>query len=505
MRLGLYFSAVLSLTVFGVSAVPVNAAQQVHAIGKQNGRTAGASSSPVLKLTDAELGQHILDAAEVEAKSASPEVRAYVWMQVALQRGLDGQKNHEGRLLRDAYLATLEQPPQRDNTIFWIQQPILRQMMQDLGPQAVEEVFPKSEGPVRSVSVELLVSYYTNAGQFDQALAWLKLAPADGWFPFTPATDLMEKLPPSLRKDRAVIFEQVFDFCDGKKYQAYPLAIMITKFWRDLPRVKVVAAIDRILKEAAEADRGPIYLSAMVLPGNRSMYKEYRQEFLPILKELDPARAARLENEPDPPKDSFVSPPRGVPTGFHLPVPPELQTTPAKQVGTPVQPPSPVARSAQPSRKRRRVVNGCLVSEPWCRQNRMENALKATADHLRHGQTQLAKASIQRGFRLVAGELDYDTDPSDPNLAIKSAWPSAVNAEAFAVLATRVSPEYALKMIGGVRDSDIQLMARVVLARMWLGARPFFGTPSVLNSEGIGGECIQYYAYITRQLFSWAY
>ena len=505
MRLGLYFSAVLLITVFGVSAVPVNAAQQVHAIGTQNGRTADASSSPVLKLTDAERGQHILDAAEVEAKSASPEVRAYVWMQVALQRGLDGQKNAEGRLLQGAYLATLEQPPQRDNMIFWIQQPILRQMMQDLGPKAVEEIFPKTEGPVRSISVELLVTHYTAAGQFNQALAWLKLAPPDGYFPFAPATDLMEKLPPNLMKERAVIFEQVFDFCDGKKYQAYPLAIMITKFWRDLPRVKVVIAIDRILKEATEADRGPINLSAMVRPGNRSMYKEYREEFLPILKELDPARAARLANEPDPPKDSFVAPPRDVPTGFHLPVPPELQPIPAKQVETPAQLPSPVARSSPPSRKRRRVVNGCLVSEPWCRQNRMENALKATADHLRHGQTELAKGSIQRGFRLVAGELEYDRDPSDPNLAIKSAWPSTVNAEAFAVLATKVSPDFALEMIKGVRDSDIQLMARVILARMWLGERPVFGTPNVLNSEGVGCECIQYYAYITRQLFSWAY
>lgn len=456
--------------------------------------------------TDADRGHQILDAAEVEAKSASPEVRAYVWTQVALQRGADGQKDQERRLLRDAYLATLEQPPQRDDTIFWIQQPILRQMMQDLGPQAVEEVFPKTEGPPRSVSVELLVTHYTEAGQFDQALAWLKQAPSNGWFPFTPATNLMEKLPPSRVKDRAIIFEQVFAFCDGKKYQAYPLAIMITRFWRDLPRAEVLDAIDRLLNEAAEADQNPVPQALIVRPANRSMYKGYREELLPILKELDPARAARLENEPELPKNPFVPPPRGIPTGSHLPVPPELQPIPEKQVGAPAQVPSSVAvSSSPPSRKRRRVVNGCLTSEPWCREKRMENALRATADRLKKGQIELAKTSIRRGFRLVAGELDYDKDPSDPNLAIKSVWPSTVNSEAFAVLASKVSPDYALKMIRGVLDSDIQLMARVMLARMWLGERPVFGSTSILNSEGNGGDNISYYSYMPRQLFSWAY
>jgi len=456
------------------------------------------SQSPIPRgeLSDAERGRKMLEAAEAEAKSASPEVRAYVWMQLALQRGGEGHKDEERRLLRDAFLATLEQPPQSTNTIFWLQQPILRQMMKDLGAQPVEEIFPKTDGPPRAIAVELLVTHYTDEEQFDRALAWLQQAPQAGWYTFNAAMRLMEKLPPSRSDDRRAIFAQVSSFCDGKTVSSAALATMIEKFWRDLPRADVLAAIDRILNEAADAYWQP---HPMKQPA-RSAYEEYREKFLPILRELDPPIADRWEHEPVPHKKPPVIPQPHVVPGLSLPIPAELQSAPV--AGNQSARPQPVV---VPPPKKPRVVNGCLVSEPWCRQNRIENALRATADHLKKHETELAKASLRRGFRLVEGEWQYDSDPSDPNLAVKSAWPSTVNAQAFAVLATKVSNDYALTLTGGVRDPEIQLMVRVLLARMWLGSRPEFAIPNVLNRDESGCECIPYYMYMPRELFSWSY
>lgn len=450
------------------------------------------------ELPEAERAHKIIDSVEEEAKSASPEVRAYVWMQLAAQRAAEGRKDEESRLLRAAYLSTLEQPERRVNTIFGLQQPILRQMMKDFGPSALEDIFPKIDGPPRAIAVELLVTHYTDDAQFDRALVWLKQAPHDGWFPFDAATRLMNKLPPQRVDDRRAIFAQVFSFCDGKTASTYPLATMIEKFWRELARADVLVAIDRVLDQASQPQ-------PMVVRPLRSAYQEYREKFLPILRELDPARAESLERQTEPPKKTVTLPQPRVLPGLTLPIPPELQSIPTANppVSKPVADAS--ANLASPARKGPRVVNGCLDTEPWCRQNRMENALRATADHLKKGETDLAKLGIQRGFRLVEGERQYDSDLSDPNLAVKSSWPSTVNAEAFAVLATKISPDYALTLLSRIRDPEIRLMVRLVLARMWLGERPFFGNPGILNNEESGCECIPYYMYLSRQLFDWSY
>lgn len=416
-------------------------------------------------------------------------------MQLALQHSAEGNKDDERRLLHAAYLATLDKPPQDGNSIFWLQSPILRQMMQDLGPSSVEELFPATQDATRAVAVELLVTRYTDAEQFDNAISWLRQAPHDGWFPFAPAIRLMGKLPPNRINDRRAIFAEMYSFCDGKAASPYLLAAAIEKFWRDLPRTDVLTAINRILDLASRPQ--PIVLKQPV----PSAWEEYRSKFLPILRELDPARAEQLERQIEPPKEP--APPMPQPraqSGLSLPIPRELQTTPPDHVHS-----TPVTPSVLPAPKKPRVVNGCLVSEPWCRQNRIENALRAASDHLKKHETDFAKVSIRRGFRLVEGELQYDSDPADPNQAPKSMWPSTVNAQAFAVLASNISADYALSSLSRVRDPEIQLMARVLLARMWLGARPKFEIPNVLNNQERGCECISYYMYMPRELFKWAY
>jgi hypothetical protein len=441
--------------------------------------------------------RQMLAAAREDAKSASAVVRAKVWLEVAKQLAADGKKPEERALLRDAFMATLEIPPVHNNFHWVVQAEILRTLMKDLGPEPVEALLSQMDANMRGIAFDLLVTRYIDDQNWDRAVEILKRAPKNGWFPFAPALRLMGKLPQQRVADRVAIFELEYFVCDGKRAAVSGLSTTIEQFWRELPRDQVVDAIPKILKEAMRAELFPAMRPVKV-------YENSNSKLLPILKELDPAKAEEWKRgEKQAWEDArkagiFTTIDRG-----------EYDEPPAKNVPAspaPVAAPAPAKNtSTTHASSKPRVVNGCMEDEPWCDENRVSHALEALEGHLKRGEMELAKQSVSRGYRLALGEWKLDTDPADPNQVHKPAWRSTENWQAFTVLATKISPQYALERVKQIPDPEIQLLTRVMLARMWLGAKPEF-TPcqELVSDYHNDGSCVRYYMYMPREMFPWA-
>ena len=425
-----------------------------------------------------------------EAKSASPPVRAQVELEFAKQLDQDNKKDEEAALLKDAYLATLPRAADSYNTIVWIQSDILRTMMKNLGPEPLENLLPQMDEAMRGLTFDLLVTRYTADQHWDHALDALRRAPRNNWFPFGPALALMKALPVQDVPARREIFAVTCSIYQNGDTSAGALEPMIEQFWRDLPREQVIALIPAILREAI---RGDIYF--IMRPSN--FYQRLKPKLLPIFRELDTARAEQWEREE---QQTFDEVRKAGPAWAHA----KTASTPQAAAGIAKPPASAPPYKKPPGSDKPRVVAGCLENEPWCQQNRVEHALQATMEHLKTNETDLAKAGVSRGYWIARSQWRLDSDPVDPNQVIKTHWPSTVNWEAFSVMASRISPEYALERVREVPDAEIRLLTRTMLARAWLDHRPIFPCPSLHSNYHDEGACIAYQAYMPRELFSWA-
>jgi hypothetical protein len=366
-------------------------------------------------------------------------------------------------------------------------------MMTNLGPQAEEEILPRLDGQMRGLAYDLLVTRYTSDGNWASAMQSLRNAPRDEWFPFFPATELMRKLPKERASERLEIWAIVYSICEGKGWRRQP----IEQFWKELPRAQVLESIPWLLRSAMFADTHPTMRPVYA-------YRAQKLKLFPIWKELDSTAADDWErNEAahweEARRQSYLQPSV---CEEKRPAAAGNRTSDVRSLST-VNAPSP--SGGRPGSPKPRVVIGCLEDEPWCQQNRIEHALESLKNHLLKDEDELAKAGVRKGFGYALGQWKLDTDPVDPNQIIKTRWPSTVNWEVFAVMASRISPEYALEQVKGIPDQEIQLLVRVILARQWLDHRPVFACPQLHSNYHDGGACIGYYQYMPQKLFDWTW
>jgi hypothetical protein len=459
--------------------------------GGGQGSSVAAKNADAAQNPSADFARQMLADAGTQASSATPAVRAKVWMELAKQCANDGDRGRERSLLGDAFQATLEIPPAHNNYYWVLQAETLRMLLKDFGPDAVEGLLPRMDENMRGLSFDMLLGRYVDDGNWDKSIDTVRRSPKSGWFPFVQADRLMGKLPAQRVGDRAVVFSIAYRICDGKHVAVSSLATMIEKFWRDLPPEEVGDAIPRILKEAMRAQLHPI-----MRPNHA--YDDYKAKLLPILKQLDSAKTEQWERG----EEAAMAEARKAGPMMTIAGGDDSQSAPQTTAQTP--PPATNIRPTHASSKPR-VVNQCMEDEAWCDENRVSHALEALVNHLKNGQLDLAKLSLNRGYKLALGEWRLDTDPDDPNQVHKPAWRSTQDWEAFTILATKISPRYALERVKEIPDPEIQLLTRVMLARMWLGNKPEL-TPcqELVSDYHQEGNCVRYYMYMPRALFSWA-
>lgn len=457
---------------------------------KETQWTAEAKGDDAALTPSQDFVRQMLADARTQAPSASPVVRAKVWMELAKQCANDGDRGQERKLLGDAFQATLEIPPVHNNYHWELQAETLRILIRDFGPDAIEELLPRMDESMRGMSFEMLLARYIDDENWGKAIDTVRRSPKTGWFPFMQAERLMAKLPPQRVADRAVVVGVPYRICDGKHVAVSSLASMIEKFWRDLPPEQVVDAIPRILKEAMRAQLHPIMRPSRA-------YDEAKAKLLPILKQLDSAKGEQWERGEETARAEAQK------AGFMTTISGGDDSQSVSKSAAPTPPPTnprPTHASSKP-----RVVNQCLEDEAWCDENRVSHALEALMNHLKKGELESAKLSVSRGYKLALGEWKLDTDPDDPNQVHKPAWRSTQDWEAFTILATKISPRYALERGKEIPDSEIQLLTRVMLARMWLGNKPELTPCQQLVSDYHNeGNCVHYYMYMPREMFSWA-
>lgn len=395
-----------------------------------------------------QLARRILATVETKAKSASPDVRAFVWMQLAT--ALE-DKPKQRKLLQAAYLETLEIPVLLFDTRWDLQWQILSRIEEEAGPEALEEVLPRAEGHSRSSTYELLIDRYAEGGNIDRALDLLQAAPDHGEYPFFAAKFLMGQLPPAQVDLRRTIFDQALEMAraDDRFESVVP---MLMEFWRDLPSGRVLQAIDAVLHEARQHDA----CRELFAPAFGSAYFYYSGKLLPLLRELDPAQAEQLEQE----RDSYVPQPEKCEYSTRSGAPSKSTLAPA-----PTPTPKPAESHPQPPE---RLVFGCPIHGN-CRDEKIEHLLRTINLDLKWNAIEYAKRDIETGFAMAEEEWQYDTDPDGHNHSLTYRWDSTLNWEAFAILASYVSPSYALHLTDQIPDPGIRLITRETLARYWLG------------------------------------
>jgi hypothetical protein len=450
------------------------------------------NAAPAVSLDD-QAWQMLVDAL-AEAKTANPAVRAWVGLEFAKQLDQDNKKSDELKVLREAYLATLRGPRPSYDTMGWVQSDILRTMMKNLGPQPVEELLPRMDEAQRALGFDMLVTRYTADKNWERAMDATRRAPANNWFPFFPVVELMKALPAQDVAKRRELFALTYAIYKQGPNAEGALQQMIELFWRELPREQVVELIPIMLRDAMRADISPMPMKVQ----RPKSYETTKAKLLPILRELDSAKAEQWEkNEAQTLAEVRKEGP------FHTT--PEQVQRQQEALGEPhLQPSNSPAYQKPPGSPKPREVAGCLEDEPWCQQNRVEHALAAVEEHLKKNEMEQAKAGISRGYWIALSQWKLDTDAIDPNQVIKTHWPSTVNWEAFSVMASRISPEYAMQKVKEIPDAEIRLLTRTMLARTWLDHPPVFPCPSLHSNYHDGGGCIPYRMYMPTELFSWA-
>jgi hypothetical protein len=445
---------------------------------------------PAAESLDDKAWQMLVDAL-AEAKTASPPVQAWVKLEFAKQLDQDGKKSEEKQLMHQAYLATLQGPTPEYNTIGWIQSDILRAMMKNTGPEPVEELLPQMGEEERALAFDMLVTRYTAEKNWEKAMDAVRRAPANNWFPFFPAVELMKALPAQEAGKRREIYDRIYSIYKKDGNTAGTLQQIIELFWRELPREQVIEMIPVLLKNAMRVG---------FKPGKRPVnyYPDLKAKLMPIWKELDPAGAEKWEREEPQTLEEAQKP-----SSFQAYAD---SINRQKILGdTHPAPPNPAPYKKPPGSPKPRAVAGCMEDEPWCQQNRVEHALAAVEEHLKKKEMEQAKEGISRGYWIALSQWKLDTDSQDPNQVIKTYWPSTANWEAFSVMASRISPEYALARVKEIPDAEIRLLTRTMLARTWLDHKPVFpACPALHSNYHNEGACIGYYQFMPFELFSWA-
>jgi hypothetical protein len=103
------------------------------------------------------------------------------------------------------------------------------------------------------------------------------------------------------------------------------------------------------------------------------------------------------------------------------------------------------------------------------------------------GDADLAVGLFRSGLEEAERLRNEDSDPADPNMAIKAFWPSVCAYSGLALAASQISPQTALDGIRDLKDPEILLLLEIKLANKMLGAREVPSSTIVQKQSSHGG------------------
>ena len=103
------------------------------------------------------------------------------------------------------------------------------------------------------------------------------------------------------------------------------------------------------------------------------------------------------------------------------------------------------------------------------------------------GDVDLAIGLFRSGMEAAERLRSEDSDPADPNIALKAFWPSVCAYSGLALAASQISPQTALDGIRDIKDPEILFLLEIKLANKMLGAHEVPSSTIVQKQSSHGG------------------
>lgn len=516
-------TALLALAV-AFQAPPQSA--PAHRPGAEAQRPAAKSESELRKR-----GRQLLDTAEAEASGlAEAGMHGYALLQLArVYAMVDRQKAMD--LLNQAFSAA-NSLADDSKTKPRLEQQIL-QAMAPMSPERVDELLPQAPAEARQTAFQALLSYYEKSKQMDRAMDVVDRIAADGPFPYTAATKLMDVLPPESAAERQRLFHAALESFRAERLppMAYVSAggdfgQMVVQQWQGLPQPIVRDAIAEILRKAESSDSGSMEMTMFGQSGSLAFNSAYEWrlfQLLPVLRQVDESAAEELLKKHQTLEAQFERYPQGLRSWAGDPRQPAVSGTvvttrdSSSPRTTPPAPPPRVFQMLLMIEQMNRVLREVkehpddalaqalaiaddstrlrtliLVARATQQNNTSvcRSALKTVVDqvdrlqfqdqvnllvdagrlYLAVGENDGVETVVERGASVAEKMYRADTNSDDPNKATKAYWPSTNAWTNFVHLAAQVSPDLALKIVNGIPEEEIRPFIRIALAASWLGA-----------------------------------
>src|SRR5262249_39412223 len=496
------------------------------------------SKKPVLTEKQ-KLGLHMLAEAQVEAAALQPDLRAYIEWQVSMgYQKYDLKKSNA--LLEHAFTATSElsstgagknwtQHDEAWRVKHWLEDKILEEM-EKRSPDRALELSAGLEPEFQTAVETRLLGYYLQQKNLGRAKEMLDRMAGDDGYPYAAAADLMQVIPKSRASERTAGFLQslthyrqvnTFLWVDEGDF-----AGMLLRCWRDLPPEMALDAIDSILektKSDSDDNKQPLTINTWHHGTIRftSNYQVRLFELLPLLRELDSARADALLREeiglPDLLKqypDGMFSIDRNLgknepytegshreildmAPGFDEAEEDFLQRYARMQDTLKREPKDALAMAlALPETPDglhyprlvalMDVADGTVKKNPEvCRVALSEMRKLAGSDqppqitdlllqaaelYQQMGDTDNAKTTLKQAARSIDQHYKKDSDLGDPNKAFKGNSPSTHLWGRCLHLSARIAPELQQPILADIPDPEIQIFLKVMIANALLGA-----------------------------------
>lgn len=379
-----------------------------------------------------------------------------------------------------------------------------------LEPARADQVLQQIDPSTRSAVLTSLLVYEEKEKHFDKALETLNRITAQDEMPYGYAMRLMD----NLRAEQTDELRQLFSVAlvSYRNHAPHTLfkdgfPVMLSRYWKHLPKEIVQQTIDEILKQASDS-KEEISYSIPSDKGERTVnsLSEFRlAQIIPMLREFDPSAARRyVEKYPalasaSAPFDFARPAAQGIlfrpGRDYNSMLISGLEMPSAQKAAAEVDAGNTSDAMSQASNitdKNLRAQTYEYIARAAAKndQTAATNAIKAMLDaadklqpsqafvyyasaaaiYMKMGETDDAKKSIEAGLAVARKLYKDDSDDDDPNTALKAFWPST---NAFCTImreAARVSSAWALSLLQDVQDPALRVAAEIALAGGWLDA-----------------------------------
>lgn len=373
-----------------------------------------------------------------------------------------------------------------------------------------DQVLQQIDPATRSTVLTSLLVHEETEKQFDKALETLNRITSQDEMPYGYAMRLMENLKPEQVDELRQLFSvALVSYRDHAPHTLFKddFPVMLSRYWRRLPKEIVQQAIDEILKQASDS-KEEISYSIPSDKGERTVHSlsEFRlAQIMPMLREFDPS-AARRYAEKYPALESASAP-----FDFSRPATQGLLFRPGHDYNSMM-----VSGMEMPlAQKAAALADAGNTSDAMSQasnitdynlraqtyeyiaratakkdQDAATNAIKSMLDaagklqpgqalvyntsaaaiYMKMGKADDAQKSIEASLAVADKIYKDDSDDDDPNTALKAFWPST---DAFCTIlreAARVSPAWAISLLQDIHDPALKVAAEIALAGGWLDA-----------------------------------